>query len=102
MAHVALGEGRERALAPGVLQGYVTDNAALAIVRGRIQVGEQIARRPGIWLPLECSYDEYTADIAENRILRAAIRRVLAVARVPAKIHAGCANRTAGWTGCRH
>lgn len=78
----------ERALAAGVLQGYVTEVAALAVVRGRIHVGDQIARRPGMWLPLECGYDEYSADIPENQLLRAAIRRMLAVPGVPTSMRA--------------
>ena len=30
-------------------------------------------------LPIDCSYDEFTADIAENRYLKAALRRSLRV-----------------------
>jgi 5-methylcytosine-specific restriction enzyme subunit McrC len=78
----------ERALARGVLQGYVTEEAALAVVRGRIRVADQIARRPGLPLPLEVSYDEYSADIPENRLLRTAIRRVTDLPRVGGDIRA--------------
>jgi 5-methylcytosine-specific restriction enzyme subunit McrC len=78
----------ERALARGVLQGYVTEDDALAVLRGRIRVGEQIARRPGLPLPLEVSYDEYSADTPENRLLRAAIRRVVGLPRVRGDIRA--------------
>jgi 5-methylcytosine-specific restriction enzyme subunit McrC len=66
----------ERALVRGVLQGYVTEEAALAVVRGRIRVADQIARRPGLPLPLEVSYDEYSVDTPENRLLRTAVRSV--------------------------
>lgn len=76
----------ERALARGVLQGYVTQEEALPLVRGRIRMADQIARRPGILLPVEVRYDEYSADIAENRVLRSALRRMLAVPRVPERI----------------
>ncbi len=79
----ALGESlarqAERALRPGVLQGYVTTDESLALVRGRIRVGDQIAHRPGILLPLDVRYDEYAADIPENQLLRTALRRMLMV-----------------------
>lgn len=73
-----------QALGPGVLQGYVPVDEALPLVRGRIRFADQIARRPGLPLPVEIRYDEYSPDIAENRILRTALRRMLAVPRLPA------------------
>ncbi len=73
----------ERALGRGVLQGYVTQEEALPLVRGRIRMADQIARRPGMLLPVEVRYDEYSVDVAENRVLRSALRRMLAVPRVP-------------------
>lgn len=73
----------ERALGPGVLQGYVTRDDALTVLRGRPRLSDQFARRPGMLLPLEVSYDEYSADITENRLLRSAIRRMLTVPRLP-------------------
>lgn len=76
----------ERALGRGVLQGYVTEEEALPLVRGRIRVADQIARRPGMLLPVEVRYDEYSIDVPENRILRSALRRMLAVPRVPPSI----------------
>lgn len=72
----------ERALGPGVLHGYVTEEAALSLVRGRLRMGDQIARHPGMLLPAEVRYDEYSVDIAENQILRSAIRKMLEVPRV--------------------
>ncbi len=69
----------EAALARGVLQGYRTTEDALRTVRGRIRIGDQLTRRPGLLVPLEVTFDEYTLDIAENRILRSALRRMLAV-----------------------
>lgn len=65
-----------RALERGVLQGYVLREDALPLVRGRIRVGDQLSRRSGLPLPLEVQYDEYEVDIAENRVLRAAVRRM--------------------------
>lgn len=72
----------ERALARGVLQGYETIDDTLPLVRGRLRVTDQLSRRPGMLLPLEVSYDEFTADTPENQVLRAAIRRMLAVSRL--------------------
>ena len=72
----------ERATGRGVLQGYRTVEEATRTVRGRIRIGDQIARRPGLSVPLEVTYDEFTTDIAENQIVRTAIRRMLAVPRL--------------------
>ncbi|QGK72448.1 restriction endonuclease [Allosaccharopolyspora coralli] len=72
----------ERALARGILQGYVTEDAALTVMRGRLRIADQISRRPGMLLPLEVRYDEYSVDIPENRLLRTAIRRVRALPRL--------------------
>jgi len=82
----ALGESLarhgERALERGPLNGYVHVEESLRTVRGRIRVGDQMTRRPGLLLPLEVSYDDYTPDVAENQILRAAIRMMLHVPRL--------------------
>jgi 5-methylcytosine-specific restriction enzyme subunit McrC len=79
----ALGESltrqAERALGPGVLQGYVTNDESLPLVRGRIRIADQIARRPGMLLPLEVRYDEYSPDVAENQLLRTGLRRMMTV-----------------------
>ncbi|WOH19803.1 restriction endonuclease [Paenarthrobacter sp. GOM3] len=72
----------ERALERGPLNGYVHVEESLRTVRGRIRVGDQMTRRPGMLLPLEVSYDDYTSDVAENQILRAAIRMMLHVPRL--------------------
>lgn len=66
-----------RALAGGVLQGYRHREEALLTVRGRIRASEQISRRFGLPVPVEVAYDDYDVDIAENQILRTALRRVL-------------------------
>ncbi|WP_425256409.1 5-methylcytosine restriction system specificity protein McrC [Pseudarthrobacter sp. J47] len=72
----SLAQLAERALNRGVLQGYLTVEESLRTVKGRIRISEQISRRPGMLVPLEVSYDEFSADIAENRILRAALERM--------------------------
>ncbi|MEI2276690.1 McrC family protein [Paenarthrobacter ilicis] len=78
----SLARHSERALERGPLNGYVHVEESLRTVRGRIRVGDQMTRRPGMLLPLEVSYDDYTSDVAENQILRAAIRMMLHVPRL--------------------
>jgi len=72
----SLAQLAERALGRGVLQGYLSVDESLRTVKGRIRISDQISRRPGMLVPLEVSYDEFTEDIAENRILRAALERM--------------------------
>ncbi len=71
------------AIRPGLLQGYRLAEEALPVVRGRIRIDEQLKRRPGQWVPLEVAYDDFTVDIAENRILRAALEHLLRNPFVP-------------------
>lgn len=65
-----------QAMAPGVLQGYRPEEAALMTVRGRLRLDEQLRAHYGRVPPAECRYDEFTEDIEENRLLRAAITRL--------------------------
>lgn len=65
-----------RTLRNGVLQGYRTEEDALITVRGRIRISEQIRRRYGLAPPIELQFDEFTEDIPENQLLKAAIHRL--------------------------
>lgn len=65
-----------QALSAGLIRGYRRVDEALTTVRGRIRLGDQIRRRPGMIIPLEVSYSEFTPDIPENRILRTAAHRL--------------------------
>jgi 5-methylcytosine-specific restriction enzyme subunit McrC len=76
----------ERALRHGVLLGYRETEEALSTVRGRIREADQCRRRYGLPLPLEVRYDDYTVDIAENRLLLAAAVRLLRLPGVPGPI----------------
>ncbi|PVC78699.1 restriction endonuclease [Streptomyces sp. CS081A] len=67
----------DTALRQGVLQGYRTVEESALSVRGRIREAEQVRRHFGRTPPVEIAYDAYTADTAENRILRAAVERLL-------------------------
>jgi 5-methylcytosine-specific restriction enzyme subunit McrC len=65
-----------RALDQGALQGYRVEHAASNTLRGRVRFSDQIMRRYGIMPPVEVSYDAFTEDIEENRLLRAALDRL--------------------------
>ena len=75
----------DRATQRGLLQGYRTEETMAGVLRGRIIEAEQLRRQAGIPTPLHVRYDEYDVDIAENRILLAAIIRLLRVKRLPAE-----------------
>lgn len=74
------------ALKPGMLQGYRAVDEALPVVRGRIRIDEQMKRRPGMMMPIEVSFDDFTVDIAENQILGAAITALLRNPYVPGDV----------------
>lgn len=79
----------ERALQLGVLQGYRVTDDTLPVLRGRLRVADQLGRRHGLPLPLEVRFAEWTTDIAENRLLLAAARRLLRLPRVPVAVRHG-------------
>ena len=60
----------------GLVHGYQTREEELSTLRGRLLI-EQLARRPWAIAQPPCRYDEFTADIAENRLLRAAVVTIL-------------------------
>jgi 5-methylcytosine-specific restriction enzyme subunit McrC len=66
----------QRAIRRGVLHGYRLEEAALPVVRGRLRFDEQIRRRFGHFPPVEVRYDEFTDDILENQLIKAALTRV--------------------------
>ncbi|MDT6982686.1 McrC family protein [Streptomyces lusitanus] len=76
----------DAALRLGVLQGYREVAEPSLVVRGRILEAEQIRRHFGRTPPVEIAYDAYTADTAENRILRAAVERLLRLPGVPGPV----------------
>ena len=71
------------ALEHGLLRGYVHVDEQLTTIRGRIRFGDQIARSASLPLPVEVSYDDYTEDILENRMLKTATLALLRLPRVP-------------------
>lgn len=68
----------ERAVGNGLIRSYRPEEDRLQTLRGRINMGE-LVRHPARAVPVPCAFDEYTADILENRALRAALRRLLRV-----------------------
>ncbi|MEU5121893.1 McrC family protein [Streptomyces asoensis] len=76
----------DAALRRGVLQGYRTAEETSSVMRGRLREAEQIRRHFGRTPPVEIAYDTYTADTAENRILRAAVERLLRLPGVPGPV----------------
>jgi 5-methylcytosine-specific restriction enzyme subunit McrC len=78
----------ERAVEQGLLHGYVTLDERRNELRGRVRFGDQLARLPGVALPIEVTYDDFTPDIPENRILRTAAERLRRLRRVPQRARA--------------
>ena len=64
------------ALGRGVLRGYRAEEDSLHTVRGRIRFDDQLRMRLGVAPPIEVAFDEFTEDIEENRLLRAALDRL--------------------------
>ena len=71
------------ALAAGPLRGYRTEDQSLSVLRGRLRLRDQELRRFGQLVPLEVTFDEWTTDTDENRRIRAAARRLMAITELP-------------------
>ncbi len=66
----------EQAVGRGLRRDYRQEEDRLVTLRGRVDIAGQL-RTPGVVSPVACRFDEYTADILENRVLKAAARRLL-------------------------
>lgn len=73
-----------RTIEHGLLRGYINVDERLTAIRGRIRFGDQIARSATLPLPVEVSYDDYTANIVENQIVKTATLALLRLPRIPA------------------
>ncbi|PKQ24932.1 MAG: hypothetical protein CVT65_00405 [Actinobacteria bacterium HGW-Actinobacteria-5] len=62
----------DQATRRGLIHGYQTREDRLPILRGRLLVSEMASRPWDVW-PAPCRYDDFTADVPENRILLAAV-----------------------------
>ena len=72
----------ETTLARGHYHSYRHEEEDLLALRGRLDFKRQF-RRGGLLVPMACSYDDFTADVTENRYLKAAMQRAIRVAGVP-------------------
>ncbi len=73
---IAFARHLRTALGRGVLRDYRRYEDSLHAVRGRVRFDDQLRVRLGIAPPIEVAYDEFTEDIEENRLLRAALDRL--------------------------
>ena len=73
---LALANAARHAFSRGLLHGYLRREEALQTVRGRIRFSDQIRHRYGIAPPVEVRYQEFTDDILENQLVKAAARRL--------------------------
>ena len=89
---LALGNAARGAFSRGLLHGYRVREEAQQTVRGRIRFTEQIRSRYGIAPPVEVRYNEFTDDILENRLVKAAAYRI---GRLP--LRSAQARRGLGW-----
>ena len=63
----------EQALRAGPLRGYRQLEETTPVLRGRLRIGDQLARG-GLPVPVRVVRDEYDLDVVENRVLLAAAR----------------------------
>lgn len=61
----------------GLLKGYVSVADTGTVIRGRWDIARQLKVRPGIPSPVELTYDDFTEDVLENQLLKAALRSLL-------------------------
>ena len=73
---IALNLMARRAFARGLLHGYHTREESLYTVRGRIRFDEQLRRRFNVPLPVAVRYNEFSADIPANQLIKAAAYRL--------------------------
>lgn len=76
----------EAASGRGLLKGYVSVEETGTVIRGRWDVARQLKARPGIPVPVELTYDDYTEDVAENRIVKAAVRALVRLEQLPRRV----------------
>lgn len=75
-----------KATARGLLKGYVSVEETGTVIRGRWDIARQLKARPGIPVPVELTYDDYTEDVAENRILKSALRALVRLEQLPRRV----------------
>ena len=68
-----LAEETSALIRDGLMRDYMEHEAALPVMRGRVLWDRQLLRRFSRIDRIECRFDERTGDIAENRVLVAAL-----------------------------
>jgi 5-methylcytosine-specific restriction enzyme subunit McrC len=64
------------AIAKGLVRSYRYERDRVPALRGRLDLPALLGQ-PARPFPIPCVFDDYTADVIENRVLRAGIRRLL-------------------------
>lgn len=59
----------------GLVHGYRPAEERVPVIRGRLDV-QRLAAHPWDRWPTPCRFDDFTADVSENRVLLAAVRRI--------------------------
>jgi len=77
----------EQALRAGPLRGYRRLEETTSVLRGRLRIGEQLARG-GLPVPVLVARDEYDLDVIENRVLLAAARLLSRLPLVASSVRA--------------
>ena len=57
----------------GLYRTYATIEDDLSVIRGRVRMSDQISRRFRLTPPIAVSFDEFTVDNLENRLLKSAV-----------------------------
>ncbi len=68
----------------GMVHQYVQREENLVVMRGKLQVANQLRHNLARVDRLHCEFDEFSPDNALNRLLKAAVRMLLGVTRSPA------------------
>ncbi|MDP3542028.1 MAG: 5-methylcytosine-specific restriction endonuclease system specificity protein McrC [Elusimicrobiota bacterium] len=78
LAHILIG-GATHVLKRGLDRSYVESGEELSALRGRIDFGESLARQSPARRKLSCVYEELSADILHNQILKSSLARLARV-----------------------
>ncbi|WP_309064909.1 McrC family protein [Microbacterium sp.] len=70
----------------GLLKGYVPVEETGTVIRGRWDIARQLKTRPGLPVPVELLYDDFTEDVPENRILKSALLALMRLEQLPERI----------------
>ncbi len=57
----------------GLYRTYRSIDDELSVIRGRVRLSDQITRKFRLVPPISVSFDEYTVDNTENRLIKAAV-----------------------------